>query len=47
MHINFEVEEGHEAFSLLIPAFAECEEEIAETSEDEQERQEVAESVCV
>jgi len=26
MHINFEVEEGHEAFSLLIPALAEPQE---------------------
>jgi len=26
MHINFEVEEGHEAFSLLIPALAESQE---------------------
>ena len=26
MHINFEVEEGHEAFSLLIPTLAEAQE---------------------
>jgi hypothetical protein len=26
MYLNFEAEDGHEAFSLLIPAFTEAEE---------------------